>query len=47
MLTFKQYSCQKYKPKQDFVSKAGAGEWGRCEPVTKYQQETPGQSPTK
>lgn len=45
MLTFKKFVTAKYKPKQDFVSKAGAGEWGRSEPVQKYQQETPGQSP--
>ena len=30
--------------KQEFVSKAGAGEWGRPEPVKKYKKETPGQN---
>lgn len=44
MLKFKQYLAT-YKPKQDFVSKAGGGEWGRSEVVKTYQQETPGQSP--
>jgi hypothetical protein len=29
---------------QEFVSKAGAGEWGRPEPVKKYKKETPGQN---
>ncbi len=43
MISFKQYIA-KYKPKQEFVSKAGAGEWGRSEAVRKFQQETPGQS---
>lgn len=43
MLQFKKYIA-KYKPKQDFVSKAGAGEWGRSEVVKKYQEETPGHS---
>ena len=30
--------------KQEFVSKAGAGEWGRPEPVEKYKKDTPGQN---
>jgi hypothetical protein len=30
--------------KQEFVSKAGAGEWGRPELVAKYTRETPGQN---
>ncbi len=30
--------------KQEFVSKAGAGEWGRSELVAKYTKETPGQN---
>jgi hypothetical protein len=29
--------------KQEFVSKAGAGEWGRPELTVKYAKETPGQ----
>lgn len=30
--------------KQEFVSKAGAGEWGRPESVAKYMKDTPGQN---
>jgi hypothetical protein len=29
---------------QEFVSKAGAGEWGRPESTAKYVDDTPGQS---
>lgn len=32
---------------QEFVSKAGAGEWGRPELVKKYQEDTPGQKVKK
>jgi hypothetical protein len=28
---------------QEFVSKAGAGEWGRPETTRKYIEDTPGQ----
>ena len=31
------------KEEQEFVSKAGAGEWGRPELVNKYLKDTPGQ----
>ena len=30
--------------RQEFVSKAGAGEWGRPETTAKYLDDTPGQS---
>jgi uncharacterized protein with LGFP repeats len=32
-----------YKEEQEFVSKAGAGEWGRPELTRKYIEDTPGQ----
>jgi hypothetical protein len=32
------------REKQEFVSKAGAGEWGRSELTDKYLSDTPGQS---
>ena len=32
------------REKQEFVSKAGAGEWGRPESTSKYRDDTPGQS---
>lgn len=32
---------------QEFVSKAGAGEWGRPELAKKYQEDTPGQKVKK
>ena len=32
------------REKQEFVSKAGAGEWGRSELRDKYLSDTPGQS---
>jgi hypothetical protein len=35
------------KEEQEFVSKAGAGEWGRPELVNKYLKDTPGQSVKK
>ena len=55
MLSFKEFSdpihsvtgVQLHKSeneKQEFVSKAGAGEWGRPELVAKYTKETPGQN---
>jgi hypothetical protein len=43
MKTFKEY-IKDLKGKQEFVSKAGAGEWGRPESAQKYVQDTPGQS---
>ena len=43
MKTFKEY-IKDLKGKQDFVSKAGAGEWGRPELRDKYLSDTPGQS---
>jgi hypothetical protein len=43
MKTFKEY-IKDLNGKQEFVSKAGAGEWGRPESVQKYVQDTPGQS---
>lgn len=43
MKTFKEY-IKDLKGKQDFVSKAGAGEWGRPESAQKYVKDTPGQS---
>jgi hypothetical protein len=52
MLSFQQFNEAAYvgklhksvNEKQEFVSKAGAGEWGRPEPVEKYKKETPGQN---
>jgi hypothetical protein len=43
MKTFKEY-IKDLKGKQEFVSKAGAGEWGRPESAQKYVRDTPGQS---
>jgi hypothetical protein len=43
MKTFKEY-IKDLKGKQEFVSKAGAGEWGRPELRDKYIKDTPGQS---
>lgn len=40
MKTFKEH----IREKQEFVSKAGAGEWGRPELRDKYLTDTPGQS---
>ena len=37
-------SIQTIKEEQEFVSKAGAGEWGRPELRDKYIKDTPGQS---
>lgn len=37
-------SIQTIKEEQEFVSKAGAGEWGRPELRDKYLKDTPGQS---
>jgi hypothetical protein len=43
MKSFKEY-IKDLEGKQDFVSKAGAGEWGRPEAVQKYVKDTPCQS---
>jgi hypothetical protein len=37
-------SIKTIKEEQEFVSKAGAGEWGRAELTYKYIKDTPGQS---
>ncbi len=44
MKTFKGYLKVDNKQPQEFVSKAGAGEWGRPELTSKYLDDTPGQS---
>jgi hypothetical protein len=44
MKTFKDYLKVDKKQPQEFVSKAGAGEWGRPESTSKYIDDTPGQS---
>jgi hypothetical protein len=44
MKTFKDYLKVDKKQPQEFVSKAGAGEWGRPESAQKYVKDTPGQS---
>lgn len=44
MKTFKDYLKADTKQPQEFVSKAGAGEWGRPELTAKYIDDTPGQS---
>ena len=44
MKTFKDYLKADTKQPQEFVSKAGAGEWGRPESTSKYLEDTPGQS---
>ena len=44
MKTFKNYLKTDTKQPQEFVSKAGAGEWGRPELRDKYLSDTPGQS---
>lgn len=43
MKSFKEY-IKDLKGTQEFVSKAGAGEWGRPETVQKYVKDTPGQT---
>ena len=43
MKTFKNYLKVDSKQPQEFVSKAGAGEWGRPESTSKYLDDTPGQ----
>ena len=43
MKTFKDYLKKDTKQPQEFVSKAGAGEWGRPESTSKYLDDTPGQ----
>ena len=45
MKTFKSYLKVDKEQPQEFVSKAGAGEWGRPELTAKYLEDTPGQSP--
>ena len=44
MKTFKDYLKVDKKQPQEFVSQAGAGEWGRPESVAKYMKDTPGQN---
>ena len=44
MRTFKDFLKVDKKQPQEFVSKAGAGEWGRQESTSKYLDDTPGQS---
>ena len=44
MKTFKDYLKVNKYSRQEFVSKAGAGEWGRPETTAKYLDDTPGQS---
>jgi hypothetical protein len=44
MKTFKDYLKANKDSRQEFVSKAGAGEWGRPETTAKYLDDTPGQS---
>ena len=44
MRTFKDFLKVDKKQPQEFVSKAGAGEWGRPESTSKYLDDTPGQS---
>jgi hypothetical protein len=44
MKTFKDYLKVDKKQPQEFVSSAGAGEWGRPETTSKYVDDTPGQS---
>jgi hypothetical protein len=44
MKTFKDYLKVDKKQPQEFVSPAGAGEWGRPETTSKYVDDTPGQS---
>jgi hypothetical protein len=42
MRTFKDFLKVDKKQPQEFVSKAGAGEWGRPESTSKYIDDTPG-----
>lgn len=44
MKTFKDFLKPNKDSRQEFVSKAGAGEWGRPELTSKYIDDTPGQS---
>jgi hypothetical protein len=44
MKTFKNFLTVDKKQPQEFVSKAGGGEWGRPELTAKYLEDTPGQS---
>ena len=43
MKKFKDFLKVNKDSRQEFVSKAGAGEWGRPELVNKYLKDTPGQ----
>jgi hypothetical protein len=44
MKTFKDFLKANKDSRQEFVSKAGGGEWGRPELTAKYLDDTPGQS---
>lgn len=44
MKTFRNFLKVDKKQPQEFVSSAGAGEWGRPELTAKYLDDTPGQS---
>jgi hypothetical protein len=44
MKTFRNFLKVDKKQPQEFVSSAGAGEWGRSELRDKYLSDTPGQS---
>jgi hypothetical protein len=44
MKSFKDFLKVDKKQPQEFVSQAGAGEWGRPELTSKYVDDTPGQS---
>ena len=44
MKTFNDYLKVDKKQPQEFVSSAGAGEWGRPETTSTYVDDTPGQS---
>jgi hypothetical protein len=44
MKKFKDFLKVNKDSRQEFVSKAGAGEWGRPELTAKYADDTPGQS---
>jgi len=44
MKSFKDFLRVDKKQPQEFVSQAGAGEWGRPELTSKYVDDTPGQS---
>jgi len=44
MKKFKDFLKVNKDSRQEFVSKAGAGKWGRPELTAKYVDDTPGQS---